>query len=245
MAFGFPERLFRTRQFYHLSSGHKACLFAAFVYLLPQPADCSSTHQPSSAMTVNDYENEQVFQRNRLKARSYFLPKTSLSLNGRWQFHYASTPRWAPEPTAPARHTETETGDEESAWASITVPGHWQLQGYGHPHYTNVIYPFPVCPPYVPTENPTGSYRRTFHVPCGWARDSQLRLRLDGVDSAYHVWVNGQEVGYAQGSRNAAEYDISSTVKRGQENEVFVRVYQWSDGSYIEDQDQWWLSGKW
>ena len=110
--------------------------------------------------------------------------------------------------------------------------------------YTNVIYPFPVIPPFVPTDNPTGTYRRSFMVPESWETDLQLRLRFDGVDSAFHVFVNGTDIGYSQGSRNPAEFDITSAVKRSKPNEVVVRVYQWSDGSYIEDQDQWWLSGQ-
>ena len=128
------------------------------------------------------------------------------------------------------------------AWTKLNVPGHWQLQGHGHPWYTNVQYPIPVCPPNVPTENQTGSYWRTFSVPSAWRGSHQLRLRFDGVDSAYHVWVNRTLVGYAQGSRNASEFDITELVRDGP-NEVFVKVYQWSDGTYIEDQDQWWLSG--
>jgi beta-galactosidase len=118
------------------------------------------------------------------------------------------------------------------------------VQGYGKPHYTNTVYPFPVCPPFVPTENPTGTYRRNFFVPSSWSEDSQIRLRFDGVDSAYHVYLNGQKVGYSQGSRNPAEFDITEFVNRGEDvNRLIVTVYQWSDGSYIEDQDQWWLSG--
>ncbi|KAL8302828.1 hypothetical protein RB597_002955 [Gaeumannomyces tritici] len=178
-----------------------------------------------------DYANEAVFRRNCLPHRTYFIPETAVLLNGQWDFHYASTPLEAPEPEA--------TPD----WQPITVPGHWQLQGWGHPHYTNVQYPIPVCPPHVPTENPTGTYRRSFHVPPAWDAKSQLVLRFDGVDSAYHVFVNGQLVGYAQGARNAAEYDVTDFVRRDAPNEVLVRVYQWSDGSYIEDQDQWYLSG--
>lgn len=192
--------------------------------------------------STNDWENPKIFQRNRLKPRAYWIPDTSLSLNGNWDFNYVSSPLLAPSPS----HSEEQKDIAENAeveWKPITVPGHWQLQGYGRPNYTNVIFPFPVNPPYVPSENPTGTYKRTFLVPSEWAESSQIRLRFDGVDSAYHVWVNGVEVGYAQGSRNPAEFDISAIVKRGEVNEVFVRVYQWSDGSYIEDQDQWWLSG--
>ncbi|KAK4214765.1 glycoside hydrolase [Rhypophila decipiens] len=180
-----------------------------------------------------DYSNEAVFRRNTLPPRSYYIPETSLLLNGQWNFHYAFTPLDAPEPSASAA--------EE--WTTVSVPGHWQLQGHGKPQYTNVIYPFPVCPPFVPSENPTGTYRRQFNVPSSWHENSHLRLRFDGVDSAYHVWVNDRLIGYAQGSRNASEFDVTPYVDRHSTNEIFVRVYQWCDGSYIEDQDQWWLSG--
>jgi beta-galactosidase len=180
-----------------------------------------------------DYANEAVFRRNTLPPRSYHIPETALVLNGCWDFHYASSPLKAPDPAS--------TPDE--LWTTTQVPGHWQLQGHGIPHYTNVQFPIPVCPPHVPTENPTGTYRRSFHVPSSWGRGSQLRLRFDGVDSAYHVWVNGTLVGYAQGSRNPHEFDVTQHINRDGANDVSVRVYQWCDGSYIEDQDQWWLSG--
>lgn len=186
-----------------------------------------------------DYCNEAVFRRNCLPTRSYFIPETSVVLNGSWDFHYAETPLAAPEPGS---FGDTVEGSP-TAWGKLTVPGHWQLQGHGYPWYTNVQYPFPVNPPYVPSENPTGTYRRSFHVPASWGADDQLRLRFEGVDSAYHVWVNGVLVGYAQGSRNPSEFDISKYAQRDKPNELWVRVYQWSDGTYIEDQDQWWLSG--
>lgn len=182
----------------------------------------------------NDFENESVFRRNCLPARSYFLPGTALLLNGEWDFHMASSPVASPNISEL----------EGVVWGKLNVPGHWQLQGHGKPWYTNVQYPIPVCPPFVPTENPTGTYRRSFTVPSIWPPDSQLRLRFDGVDSAYHVWVNGALVGYAQGSRNPSEFDVTSYVNLDGENELFVKVYQWSDGTYIEDQDQWWLSGE-
>ncbi|SMR53157.1 unnamed protein product [Zymoseptoria tritici ST99CH_1E4] len=202
-----------------------------------------------------DYNNEQIFQRNRLPARAYPLPKDSLLLNGRWDFHYAPTPLHAPDPKQNGQYTpatpdsavqdelDTTVDEPPHEWTSIDVPGHWQLQGFGKPHYTNVIYPFPVNPPHVPTENPTGSYRRRFTVPASWSTDAQLRLRFEGVDSAFHVFVNSTPVGYHQGSRNSSEFDVTDVVRKDGENEVFVKVYQWCDGSYIEDQDQWWLSG--
>jgi beta-galactosidase len=183
-----------------------------------------------------DYNNEQVFQRNRLPPRAYHIPEESILLNGRWDFNYAPTPLHAPEPRQNGQDTpatpDSESGPDTIAdeavheWTSIDVPGHWQLQGFGKPHYTNVIYPFPVNPPHVPTENPTGSYRRRFTVPASWSVDSQLRLRFEGVDSAFHVYVNSVLVGYHQGSRNSSEFDVTNVVRKDAENEVFVRVYQ-------------------
>ncbi|GCE45351.1 beta-galactosidase/evolved beta-galactosidase subunit alpha [Thermosporothrix hazakensis] len=199
--------------------------------------------------TPRDWENLEILQRNRLPDRAYFIPyqdeRTALTydrgasssirlLNGMWKFHYADAPEHAPAGFFAANF-------DVAAWDEIAVPGCWQLQGYGRPHYTNVVYPFPVDPPHVPTENPTGSYRRTFTIPASW-QGQQIRLRFEGVDSAFHVWVNGKEVGYSQGSRLPSEFDITNLVAPG-ENSVSVRVYQWSDGSYIEDQDMWWLSG--
>ena len=113
----------------------------------------------------------------------------------------------------------------------------------GSPHYTNVPYPFHVNPPFVPSKNPTGSYFRIFEIPDAWKTGHFIRLRFDGVDSAYHIFLNGEQIGYHQGSRNLAEFDISHLIGRQAVNNLLVRVYQWSDGSYIEDQDQWWLSG--
>ncbi|KAF7198394.1 Beta-galactosidase [Pseudocercospora fuligena] len=209
-----------------------------------------------------DYANEQVFQRNRLPARAYYLPPEILLLNGTWDFHLASTAQHAPNPDVPLKVDFTPESPMSTAsdatvqasldineapspveWSRINVPGHWQLQGHGAPQYTNVQYPFPVNPPHVPTENPTGTYKRIFHVPKSWSTSSSLRLRFEGVDSAFHVWVNRTSVGYHQGSRSSSEFDISNLVRSDRENELFVRVYQWCDGSYIEDQDQWWLSG--
>lgn len=186
---------------------------------------------------IPDYMNERVFQRNRLPPRAYFLPSQTLSLSGRWNFHYAASPL-----------DSVPSSTDAQAWSLIDVPGHWQLQGWGHPHYTNVDYPFPCNPPFVPSENPTGHYETTFAVPDHWKMDGgfSYRLRFEGVDSAYHVWVNGSSVGYSQGSRNPAEFDVGQFLRRGdgEINILNVKVYQWSDGTYIEDQDQWWLSGE-
>ncbi|KAM0433538.1 hypothetical protein ACHAPT_004418 [Fusarium lateritium] len=198
-----------------------------------------------------DWNNLDVLHRNRLPTRAHFYhyeneeaalsfdPQNSTlyrSLNGTWKFRHDTSPLEAPD---------WADADLDS-WDDIIVPGMWQLQGYGLPHYTNVNYPFPVDPPHVPLENETGSYFRQFSVPQNWNLEhDSVRLRFEGVDSSYHVWVNGKEVGYSQGSRNAAEFDITNLLNAGKNsiNTLAVRVYKFCDGTYIEDQDQWWLSG--
>jgi beta-galactosidase len=130
---------------------------------------------------------------------------------------------------------------DDSAWASLPVPAHWQLHGYGVPAYTNVVYPFPVDPPHVPTDNPTGDYRLLFRLPDGWTAERSV-LRFEGVDSWFRVWLNGQELGSSTGSRLPVEFDATATLRQG-DNLLAVRVRQWSAGSYLEDQDMWWLSG--
>ncbi|WP_326701128.1 DUF4981 domain-containing protein [Streptomyces sp. NBC_01754] len=125
---------------------------------------------------------------------------------------------------------------------AITVPGHWQLQGYGRPAYTNVEYPFPLDPPHVPSRNPTGEYRRTVEIPENWD-SGRVVLRFEGVDSCARVRVDGNRVGVLTGSRLPGEFDITGLVTPGGRHELTVRVHQWSVGSYVEDQDMWWLSG--
>jgi len=186
---------------------------------------------------------------NRLAGRAWFsnfqhlvtafrgnarLSEYSECLNGVWSFCYASSPQEAPQGFE-------SVGFDDHAWDQLPVPAHWQLHGYGRPHYTNVVYPFPVDPPHVPSENPTGSYRRRFWISDHWA-GRRLVLRFDGVDSAFELWVNGHYIGMSKGSRMPAEFDITEHAGPG-ENLLAVRVYQWSDGSYLEDQDMWWLSG--
>jgi hypothetical protein len=130
---------------------------------------------------------------------------------------------------------------EDAGWDYLPVPSCWQLHGYGRPHYTNIRYPFVIDPPRVPSENPTGSYRRHFFVPEAWS-GRRLILRFEGVDSAFEVHVNGEYVGFSKGSRIPAEFDVTEHVRPGEENLLAVRVWQWSDGTYLEDQDMWWLS---
>ncbi|WP_249306123.1 glycoside hydrolase family 2 TIM barrel-domain containing protein [Lederbergia citrea] len=198
---------------------------------------------------MKDYESLSVLQRNRVQDRAYFMSYRNeqdaityerershgfMLLNGLWKFHYAETPELAPE------SFEQEDFDV-SEWDDLKVPSSWQMHGYGRPHYTNVQYPFPVDPPHIPSENPTGSYRREFYVAKELLQE-QMYLRFEGVDSAFHVWINGKFVGYSTGSRVPAEFDVTPFLREGK-NTISVRVYQWSATTYIEDQDMWWLSG--
>ena len=163
-----------------------------------------------------------------------------LSLDGTWSFVYHRTD---PTPWANVEEPWDEPAVSDDA-DTIDVPSHWVLRGngrYGRPAYTNVDFPFPVDPPYPPEANPVGDYHRTFEMPDGW-EDDLVVLRFDGVESQASVWVNGAWVGMARGSRLAHECDITGRVHPG-ENTITVRVHQFSPGSYLEDQDQWWLPG--
>ena len=164
----------------------------------------------------------------------------TLSLDGTWSFVYHRTD---PTPWANVEEPWDEPAVSDDA-DTIDVPSHWVLRGdgrYGRPAYTNVDFPFPVDPPYPPEANPVGDYHRTFEMPDGW-EDDLVVLRFDGVESQASVWVNGAWVGMARGSRLAHECDITGRVHPG-ENMITVRVHQFSPGSYLEDQDQWWLPG--
>lgn len=158
-------------------------------------------------------------------------------LDGTWQFRLHDR---APDDGAVPPFARPGYRDED--WAPIPVPSHWVLQGHGHPTYTNVRYPFPVDPPHVPDENPTGDYRRRFTVPADVAAAHRVLLRFDGVESLATVWVNGVEAGWFTGSRLTTELDVTDLLVPG-ENLLAVRVHQWSAASYLEDQDQWWLPG--
>lgn len=212
---------------------------------------------PRDDTSLLDFNTLSVIHRNTLPPRSHFFLYRSESdaleaarthdvgksksqlLSGTWKFLHTDGPFQGPMLDFFKEDFDT------SAWHDIQVPGMWQLQGFGKgPQYTNVPYPFPCIPPDVPLDdNECGRYVRSFTV--GPEADShQIRLRFEGVDSAFLVWVNGHPVGYSQGSRNPSEFDITDLVRAsGDTNTLAVQVYQRCNGSYIEDQDQWWLSG--
>ncbi|MBM3496846.1 MAG: hypothetical protein FJX72_21370, partial [Armatimonadetes bacterium] len=149
-------------------------------------------------------------------------------LNGVWQFRLMESPA-----DLPPRFWEDVGPD----WDELPTPSNWQMHGYGRPHYTNVRYPIPVDPPRVPERNPVGLYVRTFDLPEEWAGRPVI-IRFEGVDSAFYVWVNGTRVGFSKVPHMPAEFDLTSLVQRGA-NTLAVQVFQWSDGTYLEDQDMW------
>ncbi len=160
-----------------------------------------------------------------------------LSLDGTWKFHWSSNPG-----ARPARFCEP--GFSDSGWNEIPVPSNWEMKGYGIPIYLNTSYEWTSHPnpPDVPTaHNPVGSYRRSFNLPATWAGKS-VYIHFGAVKSAFYIWINGKKVGYSQGSKTPAEFNITSYVKPG-ENLVAVEVYRWSDGSWLECQDFWRISG--
>ncbi len=234
--------------------------------LTAQEADANKNGQGKVEKSENDWENETIFAINKEEGRATMLLYPSeeemkadeasrkpwlpvhsslrMMLSGTWQFH------WSPSPDV--RPTDFfKTDYDASAWETIPVPSNWEMQGYGTPIYTNSRYPFESNPPFIrpvkgwtsETEpNAVGSYRRTFTMPADW-KGREIYLHFNGIYSAAYVWVNGKKVGYTQGSNNDAEFDVTPYVKHGRENLVCVEVYRWCDGSYIEDQDMFRLSG--
>ncbi len=158
-----------------------------------------------------------------------------LSLNGKWKFLYAVNPNGIDKDFF-------KSGFNENGMAEITVPGNWQMQGFGEKIFRNVSQPFKADPPHIPRDyNPVGSYRKTINVPADF-KGKELFLHFEGVASAYFLWVNGQEVGYNQGANEPAEFNVTKFLKPGK-NTVSVMVFQYSDGTYNEDQDMWRLAG--
>lgn len=196
-----------------------------------------------------DWENPQLTHRGRADAHATLVPFTTTAaalagareaspffrlLNGDWRFLHvpdlAHLPaEWEQEP------------HDDSGWQTLPVPSCWQMHGYGIPNYTNVNYPFPVDPPFVPDENPVGLYRTLFSITPEW-EGRKISLVFEGVCSQFSVWVNGREVGMSKGSHLPAEFDVAEFVRPGS-NLLAVRVLHWSDASYLEDQDMWRLNG--
>jgi beta-galactosidase len=203
-----------------------------------------------AAENTPEWENPRIFQINREAHRATFLPYSDeksaavnnyngspyyLSLNGKWKFHWVAKPDERPIDFY-------KVSFDASQWNEIKVPSNWEIQGYGIPLYTNIIYPHGLHAPYIPhNDNPVGSYRRTFQIPQSWD-GRRVYLHFASGTSAMYVWINGQKAGYSEVTKSPAEFDITNYIRKG-ENLLAVEVYRWSDGSYLEDQDFWRLSG--
>lgn len=198
----------------------------------PEWDDLSVLHvnreQPHASMMI--YAN-----REQAATFDYAKSPWHLSLNGRWKFRWSENPASRPVDFY-------QNSFNASHWDDLEVPSNWEMKGYGTPIYTNNQYPFDTSelrPPY--DDNPVGSYRKAFHIPEDWD-GRQVYIKFEAVESAFYLWINGEKVGYSEGSRTPAEFNITNNLKKG-ENLLAVEVYRWSDGSYLEDQDFWRLSG--
>ncbi len=207
-------------------------------------------HARVYADEANDWENPRMIGQNKEPAHCTLIPYSNRevakkgareesgyykSLNGDWKFNWVSKPADRPQDFFKPDFNVSE-------WAEIPVPGNWQMQGHGRPIYLNAPYPFKKDPPFIQRDyNPVGSYRTEFEIQAGW-KGRQVFIHFDGVESAFYLWVNGKRVGYSQGSRTPAEFNISDYLQSGR-NILAVEVYRWSDGSYLECQDFWRLSG--
>ncbi|MFT7008881.1 MAG: beta-galactosidase [Colwellia sp.] len=207
----------------------------------------------SEILKRRDWENPQSIQVNKLNAHcplhAYKTQEDALAnkntqrvfLNGLWNFQLFSKPEDVPESFIQPFSAEITDETNSELWTKIPVPANWQLQGFDKPIYCNVKYPFDVNPPFVPNDNPTGCYRTEFNLTQAQLSE-QNRIIFEGVNSAFYLWCNSHWVGYSQDSRLPAEFDLSPYLVNGQ-NTLAVMVLRWSDGSYLEDQDMWWLSG--
>ncbi|OXM15465.1 glycoside hydrolase family 2 TIM barrel-domain containing protein [Paenibacillus herberti] len=201
-------------------------------------------------MNVNKYwEDTQTLHVNRETPRTYYIPYNSIeaaqsgkrstseayqTLNGSWKFRYHTS-------VEEVNYNFYENNADTSGWDDLIVPSCWQTNGYDQMQYTNLNYPIPCDPPFVPDDNPAGLYTREFQVSGQW-ESKRKYIVFEGVNACFYVWVNGQFVGYSQGSRVPAEFEISSHIQNGT-NRIAVMVLKWCDGTYLEDQDVWRYSG--
>ena len=206
------------------------------------------------------WENPEIFNLGQIEPHANFISFSNMAdlfavnsfqkpnsrwvklLNGKWKFHWVKKPADRPKDFY-------KNDFDVSNWDEIVVPANWEMKGYGTPIYVNDRYPFPKNPPYIPHDNnPVGSYKKSFSIPRDWG-DKEIFIQFGAVKSAAYFWLNGEFIGYNQDSKTPAEFNITSLVKRQAkhlrrgENTISVEVYRWSDGSYLECQDFWRLSG--
>lgn len=228
------------------------------LFLLIGMTMCTNLH----AEDCVPWQNPKVNQINREQMRAHFTPylnedlalkqlskeakerfklnvnsERRISLNGTWKFKYAKNPSLV-------EGDFWKTDYDFSNWSDIKVPGSWELQGFDAPIYTDVSYPFPPNPPFVPSDyNPVGAYIHHFDIPSSWF-GNDIYIDFEGVESAFYLWINGKEVGYSEDSRLPAHFNITPYLtENGKSNKVAVKVFRYSDGSYLEDQDYWKYSG--
>jgi beta-galactosidase len=221
--------------------------------------------EESEKRSKNEWENETIFAVNKEPGHATYVPYPSIeslktdknfdkpwlenssplvqTLNGKWKFNWVKQVSERPEKFY-------KSNFDDSNWKEINVPGCWEMQGYGTPIFTNFTYPFKNNPPFIQPQkgytneveiNPVGSYKRTFNIPENWD-GKEVFVHFDGVYSGFFIWINGKKVGYSQGANNVSEFNISKFIKKGN-NLISVQVFRWTDGSYLEDQDMFRMSG--
>lgn len=222
----------------------------SYIFIVLLLSSCTFESKTIESAYTHDWENEQIFEINKEGPHSTLFPYESLekalqsdkgqsdyftSLNGKWKFNWVRKPAERPVDFYKNEYNV-------SSWKEILVPGNWERQGYGVPHYLDEEYPFPANWPAIPNEyNPVGSYKKVFEIDESW-EGREIFIHFGAVNSAFYIWINGEKVGYSQGSKLPAEFNITKYVQPGK-NTVSCEVYRWSDGSYLEGQDMWRLSG--
>jgi len=199
--------------------------------------------------TMKDWENPNFLQENREQPRAYYIPYADLEsavsrqrgrspyfklLNGSWKFKYCPSIISAPEDFYKDEFDKKD-------WDNLQVPSSWQVNGYDQLQYTNVLYPYPVDPPYVPNDNPVGLYSREFETPLDW-KGREVYVTFEGVNTCFYLWINGKYVGFSKVAHMPAEFNITKFLSPGT-NTIATKVLKWCDGSYLEDQDMWRHSG--
>ncbi|MDB6128707.1 MAG: beta-galactosidase, partial [Verrucomicrobia bacterium] len=201
--------------------------------------------------TLKTWQSPESLSFNRLPARATSFPYPTAeaaranvredsewwrSLDADWDFRLVDRPE-----NVPADFVRADF-HPDAAWSKLPVPSNWTMHGHDRPHYTNVIMPFPNPPPTVPEQNPTGLYRTTFTVPAEWT-GRRVVLHVGGAESVLYVWLDGNPVGFAKDTRLPSEFDLTPFVRAGSSHVLAAVVVKWSDASFVEDQDQWWMGG--
>lgn len=229
----------------------KSIILSLFTFTLMNGQNSDKPTYTNPIWENPEWENPTIFQINREKPTATFYRYSDAtsalknedwknspfykSLNGQWNFYYADDV--SARPADFYKNTFSLKG-----WNTIDVPSNWEIKGYGIPFYTNIVYMFPANPPFIPhTMNNNGSYKREFEVPENWT-EKDIYLNFEGISGAAYVWVNGKKVGYNEDSKTPAAFNITNFVQKGK-NTVAVQVLRWHDGSYLEDQDFWRISG--